>query len=69
MLGGAKGSAGEAVLAWWLRRRTVAGRAWIAQRLAMGHPTRVTWAVGRVRRAARGELARWRDRLEKRGRG
>lgn len=69
VLGGAKGSEHKQVLAWWLRKRTVVGREWIAQRLGMGHPTRVTWATDRVGRASGGEVSRWRERLEREAEG
>jgi len=65
LVDGAKGSERKQVLAWWLRKRTVVGRAWIAERLRMGHLTRVTWAVDKVRKATGGEVARWRNRLDK----
>jgi hypothetical protein len=34
------------VLAWWLRERTTVSLAWLSERLAMGHYTRVSrrWA-------------------------
>ena len=38
------------VLAWWLRRRTTVSLRWLSERLAMGHFTRVSQAVGRVKR-------------------
>jgi hypothetical protein len=59
-----KGSPRKQVLAWWLRRRTVVGRRWIAQRLQMGHETRVTSATVAVKNARRDSLARWRRALE-----
>ena len=37
-----KGAPEKAVLAWILRKRTVARRSWIAQRLCMGEESRVT---------------------------
>jgi hypothetical protein len=52
------------VLAWWLRCRTVAGRRWIADRLGMGYPTRVTAAAALVKRARTGPMCRWRKTLE-----
>jgi len=60
----AEGSEEKAVLAWWLRERTVAGRRWIANRLGMGYETRVTAAAGTVERAHRGRRWRWRRALE-----
>jgi len=63
---GPKGSEQKQVLAWWLRTRSVASRRWIAERLQMGHETRVTWAVGEVQKSKRGPRARCRAQLEKR---
>lgn len=65
MLEGTKGSTPKQLLAWWLRRRTAVGRRWIAERLGMGHETRVTWTIAAVARAGSGELVRWRKRLQK----
>ena len=59
-----KGPPRKQVLAWWLRRRTVVGRRWLAERLNMGHETRVTWAVRGVTRSPARQLVRWRKRLE-----
>ena len=58
VVAGAKRSTRKQVMAWWLRSRTVVGRRWIAERLRMGHDSRVAWAVGAVRKAKSGELAR-----------
>jgi len=38
------------VLAWWLRGRTVVTLRWVSERLKMGHYTRVTQAISRMRR-------------------
>ena len=65
VVAGRKGTARKQLLAWWLRSRTVVGRRWIAERLGMGHDSRVTWAVDAVRRAKSGDVARWRKRLER----
>ena len=43
-----KGLPEKQALAWWLRRRTTVSRAWIGERLHMGHSSRVTQAVQRV---------------------
>ena len=51
----------EEVPTWRLRRRTVVGSGWMAERLRMGHPTRVTWAVGRVRQAERRKILQLSD--------
>lgn len=40
-----KGAPAKLVFAWWLRKQTTVSRTWIAERLQMGHPTRVTTAV------------------------
>jgi putative transposase len=47
-----------------LRCRTVAGRRWIADRLGMGYPTRVTAAAALVKRARTGPMSQWRKTLE-----
>jgi REP element-mobilizing transposase RayT len=44
-----KGAPEKAVLAAWLRQRTTASLGWIAERLDMGHESRVSQAVGRMR--------------------
>jgi hypothetical protein len=38
------------VLAWWLRQRTTVPLRWVSERLAMGHISRVSQAVGRIQR-------------------
>jgi REP element-mobilizing transposase RayT len=40
----------KVALAWWLRRRTAVSLRWVAERLQMGHYTRVTQAVSRITR-------------------
>ena len=40
----------KTVLAWWLRARTPVPLRWISQELEMGHYTRVTQAVSRLKR-------------------
>lgn len=51
-----KGTAEKLVLAWWLRKQTTSSRSWIAERLHMGHPTRITAAVRAVTDARRRSL-------------
>ena len=38
------------VLAWWLRQRTTVSLTWVSEHLAMGHFTRVSQAIGHVKR-------------------
>ena len=38
------------VLAWWVRQRTTVPLRWVSERLGMGHYSRVTQAVSRMRR-------------------
>jgi REP element-mobilizing transposase RayT len=45
-----KGAPEKAVLAWWLRRRTTVSLRWVSERLAMGHFTRVSQAIGQFQR-------------------
>jgi len=56
----AKGCLEKQVLAWWLRSNTTMSREWIADRLGMGHPSRVTKAVSLVGGDAQGEVGRLR---------
>jgi len=42
----------KALMAWLVRKQTSASTSWVAERLAMGHPTSVSRAAGRVRREA-----------------
>jgi putative transposase len=44
-----KGAPEKAALAWWLRQRTTVGLSWVAGRLGMGHASRVSQAVARMR--------------------
>jgi energy-coupling factor transporter ATP-binding protein EcfA2 len=46
----AKGAPEKVVLAWWVRQRTTAPLRWVSQRLGMGHYSRVSQAVSRMRR-------------------
>jgi hypothetical protein len=45
-----KGALEKTVLAWWLRQRTAVSLRWVGQLLEMGHYTRVTQAVSRMKR-------------------
>ncbi len=51
------GTPEKAVLAWWLRRNTAVPLRWVAERLQMGHYTRVSQAVSRVSRGKGRKLA------------
>jgi REP element-mobilizing transposase RayT len=53
----AKGAPEKVALAWWLRGRTTVTLRWVGERLGMGHYTRVTQAVGRMRRKPARKLA------------
>ena len=45
-----KGTPEKTVLAWWLRQGTTVSLGWTAQRLRMGHASRVSQAVARMQR-------------------
>jgi len=45
-----KGASEKAAQAWWLRERTMVSLRWIGQTLAMGHDTRMTQAMSRMKR-------------------
>ena len=64
-----KGADTKLVLAWGLRSQTTMSRSWIAQRLGMGHETRVTLAVRAVSVARRDALARLREQIATTGSG
>ena len=51
-------------MAWWLCQHTTARRRWVSERLGMGDESRVTQAIGRVKRAGQPGLARLKRRLE-----
>jgi hypothetical protein len=53
------------VLAWWLRKHTTVSLRWVADRLVMGHYTRVTQAVSRVGRNPAKHLAQLCRQLER----
>lgn len=63
-----KGAELKLVLAWCLRSQTTMSRRWIAERLKMGHETRVTTAVRTVGEANGGKLRRLRERVARIGR-
>jgi hypothetical protein len=52
------------VLAWWLCQHTTARRRWVSERLEMGDESRVTQAIGQVKRNLDPELARMKKRLK-----
>jgi hypothetical protein len=65
-----KSAPAKTVLAWWLRERTTAGLRWVSQELEMGHYTRVTQAVSRLKRKPGrklGTLKRQLLQMEKKG--
>jgi hypothetical protein len=51
-------------LAWWLCQHTTARRRWVSERLGMGDESRVTQAIGRLKRKGPPELERLKRRLE-----
>ncbi len=64
-----KAATEKQVLAWWLRQHTTVSLRWLAERLAMGHFTRVSQAIGQVGRhptRAQRRLVRRLDRLARR---
>ncbi len=61
---GRKGAWEKEVLAWWLCQHTTARRRWVSERLGMGDESRVTQAIGRLKRNGRPELERLKKRLE-----
>ena len=58
-----KGAPEKVVLAWWVRQRTTVPLRWVSQRLEMGHYSRVTQAVSRMRRRPGAKLAKLRNQL------
>jgi len=54
----------KVALAWWLRSRTTVPLRWVAERLRMGHYTRVTQAVSRMNRRPGRKLKPLRNKLE-----
>jgi len=59
-----KGAWEKEVLAWWLCQHTTARRRWVSERLGMGDESRVTQAIGRLKRKGQPELERLKRRLE-----
>ena len=59
-----KGAPEKVALAWWMRERTTVSLRWVGERLVMGHYSRVTQAVSRMRRHPGRRLAKFRRRLE-----
>ena len=60
-----KGAPEKVVLAGWLRARTTVSLRWVADRLGMGHYTRVTQAVSRLKHRPGRRLLAIKNRLEK----
>ncbi len=58
-----KGSPEKVVLAWWLRERTTVSLRWAGERLRMGHYTRVTQAISRMKRHPGRRLQQIQQRL------
>ena len=58
-----KGAWGKEVLAWWLCQHTTARRRWVSERLGMGDESRVTQAIGLLKRKGQPELERLKRRL------
>ena len=52
------------MLAWWLCQHTTARRRWVSDRLGMGDESRVTQAIGRVKRKCPPGLERLKKRFE-----
>jgi len=63
MKGLRKSAPEKRVLAWWLRQRTTVSLRWLGERLGMGHYTRVSQAIGMVRRNRDRKLERLRRKL------
>jgi REP element-mobilizing transposase RayT len=53
----------KVALAWWLRQRTTVPLRWVSERLGMGHYSRVTQAVSRMRRRPGRKLVKLRCQL------
>jgi hypothetical protein len=58
-----KGAWEKEVLAWWLCQHTTARRRWVSERLGMGDESRVTQAIGPVKRKGQPKLERLKRRL------
>jgi hypothetical protein len=59
-----KGAREKELLAWWLCQHTTARRRWVSERLGMGDESRVTQAIGRLKRKGPPELERLKRRLD-----
>ena len=59
-----KGAWEKELLAWWLCQHTTARRRWVSERLGMGDESRVTQAIGRLKRKGQPELERLKRQLE-----
>jgi hypothetical protein len=58
-----QGAARKVALAWWVRPRTTVPLRWVSERLGLGHYSRVTQAVSRVRRRRGRKLEKLRGNL------
>jgi len=58
-----KGSPEKLVLAWWVRENTTVTLRWVAERLGMGHYTRVTQAISRMSRRPERKLGKMKRQL------
>jgi REP element-mobilizing transposase RayT len=58
-----RGAKEKVALAWWLRQRTTVPLRWVSERLGMGHYTRVTKAVSRMRNRPSRPLAKLQRKL------
>jgi hypothetical protein len=59
-----KGAWEEELLAWSLCQHTTARRRWVSERLGMGDESRVTQAIGRLKRKGQPDVERLKSRLE-----
>ncbi len=55
----------KVALAWWLREKTTVRLAWVSERLEMGHYTRVTKAISRMKRGGERKLEQLRRKLRR----
>jgi putative transposase len=60
-----KGAREKVVLAWWVRQRTTVPLRWVSERLAMGHYSRGSQAVSRMRRRPGAKLEKLRRTLDR----
>ena len=61
-----KGDAWKVAVAAWMKRETDASNGWLAERLGMGSPTRVSQVVGAVKRQPTSPAAGCRKELSER---